>query len=353
METNRVETKKTEIKRTESDLKLINMESVEVEQIEWLFYPFIPFGKVTIIQGDPGEGKTTMVLQIIAKLTKGEKILPEQQQATDEKDRAEKNVDSDANPVESPIEPVNVIYQTAEDGLGDTIKPRLLAAGADCSRVMVIDDNDRALTMMDARLEEAIIQTKARLVVLDPIQGFLGAEVDMHRANEIRPVLKQLGNIAEEYGCAIILIGHMNKASSSKSTYRGLGSIDFQATARSVLVVGRIKDDTTLRVIAHDKSSLAPEGTSIAFRMDKEKGFTWEGVYDITVEELLSGESRGQKTKDAKSFLAEILAEGQMSCNEITEAARERGIKKKTLWNAKKEMSIDSVKVGSQWYWTL
>lgn len=124
-------------------------------------------------------------------------------------------------------------------------------------------------------------------------------------------------------------------------------------TARSVLVVGRIKDDKTLRVIAHDKSSLAPEGTSIAFRMDKDNGFTWEGVYDITVEELLSGESRGQKTKDAKSFLVEILAEGQLSCNEITEAARERGIKKKTLWNAKKEMNIDSVKVGNQWYWTL
>ena len=175
-------------------------------------------------------------------------------------------------------------------------------------------------------------------------EAYLGADVDMHRANEIRPVLKQLGNIAEEYGCAIVLIGHMNKASGSKSTYRGLGSIDFQATARSVLVVGRIKDDTTLRVIAHDKSSLAPEGTSIALRMDKDNGFTWEGVYDITVEELLSGESRGQKTKDAKSFLAEILAEGQLSCNEITEAAKERGIKKKTLWNAKKEMNIDCMK---------
>ena len=175
-------------------------------------------------------------------------------------------------------------------------------------------------------------------------EAYLGADVDMHRANEIRPVLKQLGNIAEEYGCAIVLIGHMNKASGSKSTYRGLGSIDFQATARSALVVGRIKDDTALRVIAHDKSSLAPEGTSIAFRMDKDNGFTWEGVYDITVEELLSGESRGQKTKDAKSFLAEILAEGQLSCNEITEAAKERGIKKKTLWNAKKEMNIDCMK---------
>lgn len=272
METNKVETKKTETKRMEPDLKLINMETVEVEQIEWLFYPFIPFGKVTIIQGDPGEGKTTMVLQIIAKLTKGEKILPEQQPATDEKDRAEKNVDSDANPVESPIEPVNVIYQTAEDGLGDTIKPRLLAAGADCSRVLVIDDREQPLTMLDIRLEEAIVQTKARLVVLDPIQGFLGAEVDMHRANEIRPLMKRVAVLAEEYRCAIILIGHMNKNSNGKSSYRGLGSIDFQAAARSVLIVGRIKDEPEIRVVCHVKSSLAPEGKSIAFRLDKETG---------------------------------------------------------------------------------
>ena len=145
METNRVETKKTETKRMGPDLKLINMETVEVEQIEWLFYPFIPYGKVTIIQGDPGEGKTTMVLQIIAKLTRGEKIMPEQEQATEEKSGAEMAADSDTKLLESPMEPVNVIYQTAEDGLGDTIKPRLLAAGADCSRVLVIDDREQPL----------------------------------------------------------------------------------------------------------------------------------------------------------------------------------------------------------------
>ena len=313
------------------ELKIINMADIQSQEIEWLWYPFIPYGKLTIIQGDPGDGKTTLVLNLAAKLSKGIGLDEDMQVS----------------------EPMNIIYQTAEDVLADTVKPRLEVADADCEKIMVIDESEKSLSMIDERLEQAIVQTNARLLILDPIQAYLGADVDMHRANEIRPVLKQLGNIAEEYGCAIILIGHMNKASSSKSTYRGLGSIDFQATARSVLVVGRIKDDTTLRVIAHDKSSLAPEGTSIAFRMDKEKGFTWEGVYDITVEELLSGESRGQKTKDAKSFLAEILAEGQMSCNEITEAARERGIKKKTLWNAKKEMSIDSVKVGSQWYWTL
>ena len=218
MEANRLVTQKTETKRMEPDLKLINMETVEVEQIEWLFYPFIPFGKVTIIQGDPGEGKTTMVLQIIAKLTRGEKILPEQEQETEENSGAEMVVDSDLKLSESPMEPVNVIYQTAEDGLGDTIKPRLLVAGVDCSRVMVIDDREQPLTILDIRLEEAIMQTKARLVVLDPIQGFLGAEVDMHRANEIRPLMKRVAVLAEKYHCAIILIGHMNKNSNGKSS---------------------------------------------------------------------------------------------------------------------------------------
>ena len=328
-------------RRDEPNLKLINMEQVEIEKIDWLLYPFIPFGKVTIVQGDPGEGKTTMVLQIIAKMTKGEAVLPSD---SDESALKEKTM---------ALEPVNVIYQTAEDGLGDTIKPRLLSAGADCSRVMVIDDNDRALTMMDARLEEAIIQTKARLVVLDPIQGFLGAEVDMHRANEIRPLMKRVAVLAEKYHCAIILIGHMNKNSNGKSSYRGLGSIDFQAAARSVLIVGRIKDEPEIRVVCHVKSSLAPEGKSIAFRLDKDTGFEWIGEYDISADDLLSGDSRGQKSRKAKEFLLEILADGGMAQKKIEEEAEKRGIKKKTLRNAKLELEIDSVKRGNQWFWML
>lgn len=353
METNRVEIKKTETKRMEPDMKLINMETVEVEQIEWLFYPFIPYGKVTIIQGDPGEGKTTMVLQIIAKLTKGEEILPRQENTAEAKDGVETAADSDMKLSESPIEPVNVIYQTAEGGLGDTIKPRLLAAGADCSRVLVIDDREQPLTMLDIRLEEAIVQTKARLVVLDPIQGFLGAEVDMHRANEIRPLMKRVAVLAEKYHCAIILIGHMNKNSNGKSSYRGLGSIDFQAAARSVLIVGRIKDEPEIRVVCHVKSSLAPEGKSIAFRLDKETGFEWIGEYDISADDLLSGDSRGQKSRKEKEFLLEILANGGMAQRKIEEEAEKRGIKKKTLRNAKLELEIDSVKRGNQWFWML
>lgn len=328
-------------RRDEPNLKLINMEQVEVEKIDWLLYPFIPFGKVTIVQGNPGEGKTTMVLQIIAKLTKGEAVLPS---GSDEPALEGKTM---------ALEPVNVIYQTAEDGLGDTIKPRLLSAGADCSRVMVIDDNDQALTMMDARLEEAIIKTKARLVVLDPIQGFLGAAVDMHRANEIRPLMKRIAVLAEKYHCAIILIGHMNKNSNGKSSYRGLGSIDFQAAARSVLIVGRIKDEPEIRVVCHVKSSLAPEGKSIAFRLDKDTGFEWIGEYDISADDLLSGENRGQKIRSAKEFLKEVLASGSVAQTKVAEEAESRGIKKKTLWNAKKELEIDSVKIGNQWFWML
>lgn len=312
------------------ELKLINMEDIKCENVEWLWYPFVPYGKITIIQGDPGEGKTTLVLQMIAKLTRGETIINEETK-----------------------EPINVIYQTAEDGLSDTIKPRLVAANADCSKVLVIDDKETPLTMLDVRLEKAISETGARLVVLDPIQGFLGADVDMHRANEIRPVMKHIAEIAEKYRCAIILVGHMNKNSNGKSSYRGLGSIDFQAAARSVLIVGRVKGEPEVRVVCHVKSSLAPEGKSIAFRLDKKEGFQWIGEYDVSVDDLLAADNRGQKVREAKEFLKEILKSGSMTQKEISEEAENHGIKNKTLWNAKSDLKVESVKIGNQWFWML
>lgn len=313
-----------------SNLKLINMRDVEVEPICWLWYPFIPYGKVTIIQGDPGEGKTTLVLQIIARLTKGESIIDEDESL-----------------------PINVIYQTAEDGLSDTIKPRLLAVNADCSKVLVIDDSDTPLTMRDARLEQAIIETNAKLVVLDPIQGFLGANVDMHRANEIRPIMKHISELAEKYKCAIILIGHMNKCSVGKSAYRGLGSIDFQAAARSVLIVGRIKDEPEIRVVCQTKSSLAPEAKAVAFRLSEENGFEWIGEYDVTADDLLSGTAKGTKKQAAMDFLEKLLADGQMPQTEIMELAEKKGIAEKTLRNAKEALNVKSKRLNNQWYWNL
>ena len=313
-----------------ADLKLINMQDIEVEAISWLWYPFIPYGKVTIIQGDPGEGKTTLVLQIIARLTKGESIIDENKKP-----------------------PINVIYQTAEDGLADTIKPRLLAANADCSKVLVIDDKDIPLTMRDVRLEQAIAETSAKLVVLDPIQGFLGADVDMHRANEIRPIMKHISELAEKYKCAIILIGHMNKCSVGKSAYRGLGSIDFQAAARSVLIVGRIKDEPEIRVVCQTKSSLAPEAKAVAFRLSEENGFEWVGEYDVSADDLLSGTAKGTKKQAAMDFLESLLSGGQMSQTEIMELAERKSIAEKTLRNAKEALGIKSKRENNQWYWSL
>lgn len=226
-------------------------------------------------------------------------------------------------------EPIHIIYQTTEDGIEDTIKPRLEKAGADCSMIRVIDETDKELSMTDDRLEQAIIETKTRLIILDPIQAYIGATVDMHRANEIRAVLKHLGIIAEKHNCAIILIGHMNKASGSKSTYRGLGSIDIQATARSVLLVARLRDKPNIRIMAHDKSSLAPTGDAIGFEMTEDNGMVCIGPYDITIDELLSGnEGRGKKKLDiAENFIKEYFGSNKViPSNEIMMEAAKRSI---------------------------
>lgn len=219
-----------EEKKTE--LKMIKMSEVQSQEIEWLWYPFIPYGKLTIVQGDPGDGKTTLILNIAAKLSKGE------------------GMDNDMKLMES----MNIIYQTAEDGLADTVKPRLEKAGADCERILIIDESDKSLSMADDRLEEAIIQTGARMLILDPIQAYLGGGIDMNRANEARDMTKRLGALAEKYKCAIILIGHMNKASGNKAAYRGMGSIDFFAVARSVLLVSRVEGEPNIRAVVQIKT---------------------------------------------------------------------------------------------------
>ena len=325
------------VEKQNVELKLIHMEDVVSKEVEWLWYPYIPYGKITIIEGDPGEGKTTLVLKLAAALSRG-LPLP----CDDDKE----------------YEPIHIIYQTAEDGIEDTIKPRLEKAGADCSMIRVIDETDKELSMTDDRLEQAIIETKARLIILDPIQAYIGATVDMHRANEIRPVLKHLGIIAEKHNCAIILIGHMNKASGSKSTYRGLGSIDIQATARSVLLVARLRDKPNIRIMAHDKSSLAPAGDAIGFEMTEDNGMVCIGPYDITIDELLSGnEGRGKKKLDiAENFIKEYFGANKViPSNEIMMEAAKRSIKRNTLLSAKKKLGITSDKEKAEdgtIYWT-
>jgi len=319
----------------EETVEIIRMSEVGTQAVEWLWEPYIPFGKVTIVQGNPGEGKTTFALRLAAACTTGGTL-----------------------PGMKPLPPFQVIYQTAEDGLGDTVKPRLIEAKADLDRVLVIDEAKRELTLSDERIEKAITQNGARLIILDPIQAYMGEKTDMNRANEVRPIFRRLAEVAERTGCAVILIGHLNKAAGGQSAYRGLGSIDFRAAARSVLLIGRVKREPNVRVIVHDKSSLAPEGKPVAFCLDPETGFSWIGEYDITADELLSGAggNNATKTEQAERLILDLLADGkELASEDIEKAATEAGISARTVRAAKRNLDgrITSKRIGAAWYHAL
>ncbi len=149
------------------------------------------------------------------------------------------------------------------------------------------------------------------------------------------------------------MVGHLNKAQGNKSTYRGLGSIDFQACARSVLVVGRVKDKPEIRVVAHQKSSLAPEGKPIAFELSAENGFRWLGHYDISIDDLLSGISREKKSEQAENLITDCLSNGKYPQQILLKKAQNAGISKRVLDEAKKSLGVKSIKKGSGWYWEL
>ena len=314
-----IETVTMKVPEKEELVPMLCYEDIEQTSVEWLWFPYLPFGKLTIIQGNPGEGKTYFAMMLTAACT-NRKTFPNMEE----------------------IEPFNVIYQTAEDGMGDTIKPRLVEAGADLSRVMVIDDTEEALTLSDDRIEKAIRQNQVRLLIIDPVQAFIGADVDINRANEVRPVFRKLGMIAEKTGCAIVLIGHLNKSSGTQSTYRGLGSIDIMAAVRSLLFIGKVKKDPTTRVLIHEKSSLAPPGETMAFKLGDEEGFRWVGAYEISADDLLDGkEGKPTETKLQRGtkLIYELLADGNaVTIRELDEKAKAQGISQRTMREARSRM---------------
>ena len=313
------ETVTMKMQEKEALVPMLCYKDIEQTSVEWLWFPYIPFGKLTIIQGNPGEGKTYFAMMLTAACT-NRKLFPNMED----------------------IEPFNVIYQTAEDGMGDTIKPRLVEAGADLSRVMVIDDSEEALTLSDDRIEKAVRQNHVRLVIIDPVQAFIGADVDMNRANEVRPVFRKLGMIAEKTSCAIVLIGHLNKSSGTQSTYRGLGSIDIMTAVRSLIFIRKVRKDPTTRVLIHEKSSLAPPGETMAFKLGDEEGFRWVGAYEISADELLDGkEGKATETKLERGakLIRELLADKEkISIRELDDKAKEQGISGRTMSDVRSRM---------------
>ena len=309
--------------KEQNDYKVTYYNTVSSRTVEWLWYPYIPYGKITILQGDPGEGKSTMMIQLAALVTTG-KAMP----------------DGSGDKV-----PGNVIYQAAEDGIEDTIKPRLVAAGADCGRIAFLENDENPITLDDERLEQAINDTQARLLVIDPLQAYLGVDNDMQKSNSTRSVFGRLAKVAERTGCAVVLIGHMNTSSRTKGIYRGLGSI---------LLVGRDSSNPYYRIMIQIKNNLAPEGKAFVFELNPYLGFNWIGQEEHEMEDLLFQRSKGESKLDkAKEYLKLLLNGSDMPCVDILEKMRTTGIGTRTVEQAKKDMGIVSYKLGDKWYWRL
>ena len=293
---------------------------VQATSVRWLWYPFIAVGKITLLQGDPGDGKSTMMMHLIAELSKGG-TLP------------------DGKTIGMPQ---RAIYQCSEDGISDTIKPRLEKCGADCRNVAFINEETYSgLTLDDERIRQAIIEFRPRLVVIDPIKAYLGSDSDLQIAGRARRLMQRLGMWASMYDCAIVLIGHLNKKEGTKGLYRSLCSIDVVAAARSVLQVERDAEKSDIRIVRQIKNSLAPSDGEIKFSITAEQGFKWlecEIKPDPSAEpETPVFESKSEK---AAYLIKKLLSGGDMRSREIYMRMSDEGISRRTAENTKKVEEI-------------
>ena len=318
---------------------LVRMADVEPEAVDWLWEPYIPIGKLTLLEGDPGLGKTWLSLVLAAAVSRGSPL-----------------------PGSAARSPANVLIMTAEDGLGDTLRPRLDLAEADLDRVNVLDgirgeDGKRTeVTLADLDiLETSLDQIRPKLVIVDPIQGYLGAGVDMNRANEVRPLLAAIARLAEQLNCAIVAIRHLRKSGADRAVHRGLGSIDFSAAVRSILVVAEDPENDECRVVAHSKSNLAPKGTSLRFTLVG-GAFAWAGASDLRAEELLATREREPRRQTAAAeLLEEMLADGPVSVTDLKQEAKAAGLAWRTVERAKDQLRVQTKKIAFSggWEWVM
>ena len=293
---------------------LVRMSDVAAEAVQWLWHPRLPLGKVSMLAGNPGDGKSLFVAAVSATITRGGRW-----------------------PDGTVCAAGDVVLLNAEDGAADTIRPRLDAAGADTSRVHLLtgyrDDTDedgkkRFVTLADLDvLDAALAAVRPRFVSVDPVQAYLGSGADMHRANEMRPLLAALADLAERHHCAILVTCHLTKGSRDRAIYRLLGSIDFVAAARSVLLIGLDPNDAERRAVVHVKSSLAARAAALDFTIQDNRILWSPERCDLTAEELTAPDTAGlhrhTKTADAVAFLEVALAQGPRPYAELIAEAEE------------------------------
>ena len=310
---------------------------VQTKQVSWLWFPYIAYGKVTLLQGDPGDGKSTMMMHIIAEVSRG-----------------------GAMPDGTALgRPQRVIYQCSEDSVGDTIKPRLVKMGANCKNIAYINEEAHSdLTLDDERIRDAILAFEPRLLVIDPIQAYIGNDTCMQVAGSVRRLMRRLSMWAEAYSCAIVLIGHMNKRDSAKNLYRGLGSIDIMAAVRSVLQVERDPEDPDIRYVTHIKNSLEAIGGDFRFEIRPTTGFRWLGCEEAP-ELLLAGEGHpgvaGWETKreEAAHIMTNVLRERDVATTEMLEILAQYEIAEKTVRVVKQQLGVRAYRKDRQWFWSL
>lgn len=332
----------------ETDQVGVLLSDVELEQVSWLWQGRIPLGKITVLDGDPGLGKSTLALDLAARVTRGAPM-----------------------PDGSPGVDGGVVILTAEDGLADTVRPRLDAAGGDPTRALAVQtigtgETERGISLADLQaLEQAIRQVSAKLVIVDPVMAFLGAQTDSHRDQDIRRCLAPIASLAERTGAAFLIIRHLNKAAGGNPIYRGGGSIGIIGAARSGFLVSKDPDDEAKRVLASTKSNLSRPPDSLSFELEECAGAVrvkWLGASKHSASSLLAEAANEQEraaVDEAKDFLRDYLADGPQGARDVQHAARQAVISEATLRRAKVALGVKPQKVGrpgtrgQRWLWAL
>jgi hypothetical protein len=316
---------------------MIPLNQLRPRVLEWLWVGRLALGKLAIFDGDPGRGKSLVTLDLCARITTG-RPMPDGSGGG---------------------EPANVVIIQGEDFADDTILPRLKALGADLGRVFVFhsdfleEKGPFRLPTHTKILRQALELIRPRLLVIDPIMAFLDRKILACDDQSIRRALKPLGELVNHYGCACILVRHLNKSGGSRSLYRGGGSIGFSAACRSCWLFDFDPEDQGRLIMAQTKNNLAARQESFAYRIVPQLGaeplLEWLGPSPLTSDELLGHAGRKAATvllRDvADEFLTALLEDGPRTTTEIWQAAREQGLHRRTLQNARSLLGIDSVRV--------
>jgi AAA domain len=312
-----------------------SLSDYEPLEIDWLWDRLIPTSMLTTMEGDPGLGKSFIAMKLAALCSTGG-TLPNGQR----------------------LPRKGAIYLSTEDDPNFTIRPRIDAMGGDPKLIRVQSKykpfDDEGLTFLRRELRTH----PARLVVIDPLYGFVPSEADMYKPNEIRALLAQLSEIAAEYETALLAIRHVRKGKSDKAIQNGIGSMDVIAVARSALLVAPHPDDPKVSVLAHLKHNLSAKGDSWGYQLITDGDSTvprleWTGRVDLTADQLFSSASSPSALDSVIAFLKKELADGPQKASDIQKKANANAYASRTIDRAKKELDLDVKKKGSAWYWSL